>query len=132
MSFTGFKPSVKLVLEAGASARIIDSSSKRMLVLTPTEGRVLSLLMPGTTEESLATSARGAGFEVEPKQIQALLMRLKANGFLDYSPAATLKADPAFSATFKSIQIASIKRAQEGSFDIVQFTVTCSFTPPPA
>lgn len=40
-----------------------------------------------------------------------------------------LKVDSDFSATFKSIQIESIKRVQEGSFDIVQFTVTCMFTP---
>jgi Tfp pilus assembly protein PilN len=43
-----------------------------------------------------------------------------------------LKSDPEFSQTFRSIQIESIKRVQEGSFDLVQFTVTCMFTPAPS
>lgn len=37
-----------------------------------------------------------------------------------------LKADPDFSSAFKQIQIESIKRVQQGDFDLVQFTVTCT------
>ena len=37
-----------------------------------------------------------------------------------------LQADPKFSAPFKQIQLESIKRVQQGDFDVVQFTITCT------
>lgn len=41
--------------------------------------------------------------------------------------AQDLKYDAAFSATFRDIQIESIKSAQDGDLEIVQFTLTCAF-----
>ena len=43
-----------------------------------------------------------------------------------------LKEDQAFSSAFKMIQIESIKRVQEGEFDLVQFTLTCTLAEPPS
>jgi len=37
-----------------------------------------------------------------------------------------LGSRPAFAEVFKQIQIGSIKRAQDGPIDLVQFTITCS------
>lgn len=37
-----------------------------------------------------------------------------------------LQSDPAFSSAFKQIQLESIKRVQQGDFDLVQFTITCT------
>lgn len=44
--------------------------------------------------------------------------------------AQDLKADADFASAFKQIQIESIKQVQEGEFDIVQFTVTCTVQGP--
>lgn len=43
-----------------------------------------------------------------------------------------LKADPDFSSAVKEIQIESIKRVQDKELELVQFTLTCSLTEPPA
>ncbi len=40
-----------------------------------------------------------------------------------------LQSDVNFSSAFKQIQLESIKRIQQGDFDVVQFTVTCTVTP---
>ncbi len=81
-----FRPNVKLVLEPGAGARIVDEKTQRTLTLTPTEGRILALVGPAATAESLAAAAKGAGIDVEAKQIEALLTRLAANELVDYTP----------------------------------------------
>ncbi len=40
-----------------------------------------------------------------------------------------LQSDSNFSSAFKQVQLESIKRIQQGDFDVVQFTVTCTVTP---
>ncbi len=40
--------------------------------------------------------------------------------------AQDLKSDPEFSSVFKQINIESMKQRQDGDFDIVDFTVTCT------
>jgi len=90
-----FRPNVKLVLEPGAGARIVDEESQRTLSLTPTEGRILALVVPGATPESLVAAVRGAGIDIEAKQIDALLARLAANGFVDYTPSPEARATQA-------------------------------------
>ncbi|MBK7864369.1 MAG: hypothetical protein IPJ65_38365 [Archangiaceae bacterium] len=82
-----FRPNVKLVLEPGAGARIVDEVHQRTLTLTPTEGRILALIGPGTTTDSLAAAAKGAGIDVEAAQVEALLSRLRANELIDFTPS---------------------------------------------
>ena len=45
--------------------------------------------------------------------------------------AQDLKEDTRFAATFRDIQIESIKSSQEGDLEIVQFTLTCTFRAQP-
>ncbi|MBL8956829.1 MAG: hypothetical protein JNK82_39010 [Myxococcaceae bacterium] len=90
-----FRPHVKLVLEPGAGARIVDEQTKRTLTLTPTEGRLLALIGPGATAESLAAAAKGAGIDLELKQVEALLTRLAANELIDYAPSPEARATQA-------------------------------------
>ncbi len=40
-----------------------------------------------------------------------------------------LQSDSNFSSAFKQVQLESIKRIQQGDFDVVQFTVTCTIAP---
>ena len=40
-----------------------------------------------------------------------------------------LQADSNFASAFKQIQLESIKRVQQGDFDVVQFTITCTVAP---
>ncbi len=86
-----FRPNVKLVLEPGAGARIVDDLNRRTLTLTPTEGRLLALVVPGSTAETLAAAAKGAGIDIEPKQVEALLQRLHSNELIDYTPSPAAK-----------------------------------------
>ena len=43
-----------------------------------------------------------------------------------------LQAEPKFASAFKQIQLESIKRVQQGDFDLVQFTITCTMAAPGA
>lgn len=86
-----FRPNVKLVLEPGAGARIVDDLNRRTLTLTPTEGRLLALVVPGSTADTLAAAAKGAGIDIEPKQVEALLSRLHSNELIDYTPSPAAK-----------------------------------------
>lgn len=91
MGAVRFRPDVKLVLEPGAAGRIVDEQRERSLALTPTEGRIVALLDAGSTAQSLTATAKAAGLDVDGAQVEALLTRLSAQGFVDYDGPAVSK-----------------------------------------
>lgn len=78
----GFKHSVELIQEPGAE-RLVDTSNGRVLRLTGTEARMVSLYDGLRTPQALAAMARDAGVDVTDAQVSALVQRLSKNGFLD-------------------------------------------------
>jgi hypothetical protein len=87
MAATSFKPHIKLVMEPGAAARLVDDSSRKTLVLTVLEGQVLALMNAKHTAESLAVTARAAGLDVDVRQVESLLVRAEQNGFMERASA---------------------------------------------
>jgi tetratricopeptide (TPR) repeat protein len=86
VSAPGFKPHIKLVMEPGNAARLVDDTARRTLVLTVLEGQVLALMGPTHTAESLTASAKAAGLDVDVRMVEALLVRAEQNGFLERAP----------------------------------------------
>jgi hypothetical protein len=86
VSAPGFKPHIKLVMEPGNAARLVDDAGKRTLVLTVLEGQVLALMGPTHTAESLTANAKAAGLDVDVRMVEALLVRAEQNGFLERAP----------------------------------------------
>jgi hypothetical protein len=78
-----FKRNVKLVLEPGNAARLVDDLNQRTLILTVLEGQVLALMGPDNSPESLTRAARAAGLDVDVRQVESLLKRAETNGFIE-------------------------------------------------
>ncbi len=97
MAGQGFKPHIKLVLEPGNAARLVDDATKRTLVLTVSEGQVFALMTADSTAETLAFAAQGAGLDVDLRQVEALLARAQANGFIEnVGPKKAVADSPPF------------------------------------
>src|SRR5207249_2738448 len=60
----------------------------------PDEGRLLALLTPVSTPESLAGAARAAGIGLDLRRIEMLLARLEANGFYERPAKARPQGKP--------------------------------------
>src|SRR4051812_9916147 len=94
MAGPGLKPNVKLVLEPGAGAQMLDEKSNRSMALEPDEGRLLALLMPDSTAETLANTARAVSIPLDVRHIEMLLARLEANGFYERPPRSRPQGKP--------------------------------------
>ncbi|MEW5743637.1 MAG: hypothetical protein AB1938_32295, partial [Myxococcota bacterium] len=86
MAASGLKPSVALRSEGGRQ-ELVDSATKRSLLLSPLEGRLLSLWDGLASAAHLTEMARAQGVVIEARQAAVFLERLGRAGFLAAAPA---------------------------------------------
>ncbi|MCC6332782.1 MAG: hypothetical protein IT380_02195, partial [Myxococcales bacterium] len=86
MASSGLKPSVALRSE-GSRQELVDSATRRSLLLSPLEARLLALWDGLASASHLTEMARAQGVVIEARQAAVFLERLGRAGFLAVAPA---------------------------------------------
>lgn len=86
MASSGLKPSVARRSE-GSRQELVDSATKRSLLLSPLEARLLALWDGLASASHLTEMARAQGVVIEARQAAVFLERLGRAGFLAVAPA---------------------------------------------